>query len=88
VRDLSKAQITIGLLAYFATIWYEVLKIINSNDFDLLYNIGVIFLQLALILILSYIILAILEWIRLYDLKTNSILTLIVIVAVRVISSL
>ena len=88
MRDLSKAQITIGLLAYFATIWYEVLKIINSNDFDLLYNIGVIFLQLALILILSYIILAILEWIRLYDLKTNSILTLIVIVAVRVISSL
>jgi hypothetical protein len=88
VRDLTKAQITIGLLAYFATIWYEVIKVLNTNDFDLLYTLGIILLQLILILLLSYIILAILEWIRLFDLKTNSILTLIVIVTVRIISSI
>jgi len=88
VRDLTKAQVTIGLLAYFATIWYEVIKILNSNDFDLVYSLGIIFIQLILILLLSYIILAILEWIRLFDLKTNSILTLVVIVTVRIISSI
>lgn len=88
MRDLTKAQITIGLLAYFATIWYEVIKILNSSDFDPVYTIWIVFLQLVLILVLSYIILAILEWIRLFDLKTNSILTLIVIVTVRIISSI
>ncbi len=88
MRDLTKAQVTIGLLAYFATIWYEVIKILNSNDFDLVYSLGIIFIQLILILLLSYIILAILEWIRLFDLKTNSILTLVVIVTVRIISSI
>jgi len=85
VRDLSKAQITIGLLAYFATIWNLVLNIDYSN---LINAFGFIILQLILILVLSYIILAILEWVRIFDLKTNSVLTLIVLVTVRIISSL
>ena len=85
MRDLTKAQITIGLLAYFATIWELVFNMDYSN---LINAIGVIILQLVLILILSYIILALLEWIRIFDLKTNSILTLIVIVTVLIISSL
>lgn len=85
MRDLSKAQITIGLLAYFATIWNLVLNIDYSN---LINAFGFIILQLILILVLSYIILAILEWVRIFDLKTNSVLTLIVLVTVRIISSL
>jgi hypothetical protein len=85
VRDLTKAQVTIGLLAYFATIWYLIFNIDYSN---LINALSVIFLQLVLIIVLSYILLAILEWIRLFDLKTNSILTLIVIATVLIISSL
>ncbi len=85
MRDLTKAQITIGLLAYFATIWHLILNIDYSN---LINAIGVIILQLVLILVLSYILLALLEWIRIFDLKTNSVLTLIVIVSILIISSL
>jgi hypothetical protein len=85
VRDLTKAQIAIGLLAYFATIWHLILNIDYSN---LINAIAIIILQLVLFLVLSYILLALLEWVRIFDLKTNSLLTLIVIVSVLIISSL
>ena len=49
---------------------------------------GVLVLQLILLLVLSYVILALLEWVRVFDLKTNSILTLFVLITVRIISSL
>jgi hypothetical protein len=85
MRDVTKAQITIGLLAYFATIWDLVLNLDYSN---LMNAVGVIILQLVVILVLSYVILAILEWVRIFDLKTNSILTLLVLVTVWILSSL
>ncbi len=85
MRDVTKAQITIGLLAYFATIWDLVLDLDYS---DLVNATGVILLQLVVILVLSYVILAILDWVRIFDLKTNSILTLLVLVTVRILSSL
>lgn len=85
MRDVTKAQITIGLLAYFATIWDLVLNLDYSN---LVNAAGVIILQLVVILVLSYVILAILEWVRIFDLKTNSILTLLVLVTVWILSSL
>ena len=85
MRDVTKAQITIGLLAYFATMWDLVLNLDYSN---LVNATGVILLQLVVILVLSYVILAILEWVRIFDLKTNSILTLLVLVTVRILSSL
>lgn len=85
MRDVTKAQITIGLLAYFATIWDLVLNLDYSN---LVNATGVIILQLVVILVLSYVLLAILEWVRIFDLKTNSILTLLVLVTVRILSSL
>ena len=85
MRDLTKAQITIGLLAYFATIWDLVL---NREYSNLINAVGVIILQLVVILILSYVILALLEWVKIFDLKTNSILTLLVLVTVRILSSL
>jgi hypothetical protein len=85
VRDLTKAQITIGLLAFFATIWDLA---INADYSDVVYTAGIMILHLVLILVLSYIILAILEWIRIFDLKTNSIITLLVLITVRIASSI
>jgi hypothetical protein len=79
MQERSKAQITIGLLAFFASVWvlYEYAK-----GFPTIFqSIGIIFLLLVVMLVLSYIIIAILEWINIFDLKTNSILTLIVLTA-------
>ena len=85
MRELTKAQITIGFLAYFALIWDLVF---NREYPDFITMFGVLVLQLILLLVLSYVILALLEWVRVFDLKTNSILTLFVLITVRIISSL
>ena len=85
MNDLTKAQLTIGLLAFFATIW----SLILNREYPSMFNlIGIIVLQLVVILILSYVILALLEWVRIFDLKTNAILTLLVLVTVRLLSSI
>ena len=87
MREITKAQITIGLLAYFATVWATIWNlIINQENPNLLNAAGIIVLQLALMIILSYVILAILEWTRIFDLKTNSILVLFVLITVRILS--
>jgi hypothetical protein len=84
MRELTKAQLTIGLLAYFATIW----NLILNRTYPTLVNAaGIIVLQLILILILAYVILALLEWANIFDLKTNAILTLLVLVTVRILST-
>ena len=77
MNQLTKAQLTIGLLSFFATIWVIAL---NQDYSNLLVAVGAILLQFVLILILSYVILAILEWIKVFDLKTNAIITLIILV--------
>ena len=76
MRDLTKAQVTIGLLSYFSTI----ALVVKRDYLSLIDSIGIIILQLILVLILSYVILAILEWIRIFDLKINSILTFLFLV--------
>jgi len=83
MKELTKAQLTVGLLAYFATVWDLLFR---SSDVDFTVRIGVIVLQFVLLLVLSYVILALLEWIKLFDLKTNSILTLFVLITVRLLS--
>ena len=85
MRDVTKAQLTIGLLAYFATIWDV---IINPSRPDLTYMVEIVVLQLVLLLILSYVIIALLEWVKVFDLKTNSILTLFVLVSLTLLSVL
>ena len=85
MREITKAQITIGLLAYFATIWDVVLNRSFSNPF---YAVGMVVLQLVLLLILSYVIIALLEWVKVFDLKTNSILTLLVLVTLKLLTIL
>ena len=74
-----KAQISVGLLAFFASVWilFEQAKTYSNP----LYAIGLVFLLLFVMLILAYIIIAILDWIGIFDLKTNAILTLIVLTA-------
>ncbi len=84
MRDLTKAQLTIGFLAYFATIW----EFVYLRQFpDILTAAGLVVLHLVLLLVLSYVLLAILEWVNIFDLRTNAVLTLLVLVTVRVLTS-
>lgn len=85
MREITKAQVTIGLLAFFATIW-DVL--INGSYPNWFYTIGIAVLQLVLLLILAYVIIAMLEWVKVFDLKTNSILTLLVLVTLKLLTTL
>ncbi len=82
MKQLTKAQITIGILAYFATIWILIDKAKNSPD--LLMAAGIIVALLLLILLLSYIIMSILQWIDLFDLQTNAIITLVVLTSMMI----
>ena len=78
MKPLTEAQITIGLLAFFASVWGLIANQDLSNITEVTKIILIVFIS---IMALAYVILAILEWIRVFDdLKTNAILTLIVIV--------
>lgn len=81
MQDLTKAQITVGLLAFFATVW-SIVKYALNNSSDQIFVIQAIILQLIVMIILSFVILAILQWLRFFDLKTNAILTLITLVTI------
>ncbi|MFA5102203.1 MAG: hypothetical protein WC525_03545 [Candidatus Thermoplasmatota archaeon] len=85
MREITKAQLTIGLLAFFATMWDTLL---TRSYPDLLYTIGIVVLQLVLLLILAYVIIALLEWVKVFDLKTNAILTLFVLVTLKLLTLL
>jgi len=91
MRDITKAQLTVGLLAFFATVWVHVkqtfsVKQINLSV-DLLPLISMIILMFGLMLILSFIILSLLEWVDIFDLKTNAILTLITLVTIPILTT-
>jgi hypothetical protein len=79
MQERTKAQITVGLLAFFASVWIllEQLKTYSNP----LFTVGIIVILLVVMLVLSYIIISILTWIDIFDLKTNAILTLIVLTA-------
>jgi len=79
MQDRLKAQITVGLLAFFASIWVLVEQVRTNSV--LMDAIILIFVVLIVMLVLSYILVAILDWINIFDLKTNAILTLIVLIA-------
>jgi len=86
MNQLTKAQITVGLLAFFATMWGLVRQLTLS--YNLLIALGRIGILFAVLIILSVILLGILEWVKIFDLKTNSILTLIVLITVGISSAL
>jgi len=81
MNQLTKAQITIGLLACFAIAWGLFQQALNSTDQVFGFSMAIV--QLVFIIILAVIILGLLEWIKIFDLKTNAILTLIVVIAIR-----
>jgi len=85
MREVTKAQLTIGLLAYFATVWDIIL---NSSHLAIEYIVGYVVLELVLFLILSYVLIALLEWVKVFDLKTNSVLTLFVLVTLNILAVL
>jgi hypothetical protein len=85
MREVTKAQLTIGLLAYFATVWDIIL---NPVQMSIVWIVGYVVLELVLLLILSYVLIALLEWVKVFDLKTNSILTLFVLVTLNILSVL
>jgi len=84
MNELTKAQITVGLLAVFTISWGLFQEALSANDrqLALMFVVG----QLVAVLVLSFILLFLLEWIKVFDLKTNSILTLIVLVTIRLLS--
>jgi len=84
MNDLTKAQITIGLLACFTLVWGLGQQALTSSD--LVYGILILIGQLIAIMILSMAILGILQWTKLFDLKTNAVLTLVAIVTIRLLS--
>ncbi|MEF8879716.1 MAG: hypothetical protein V5A64_04925 [Candidatus Thermoplasmatota archaeon] len=75
MKQITKAQITTGALAFFAIVWGLFESIRQSSD--ILISLGIIALALIVMLILSFIIMSILEWIRVFDLKTNALITLV-----------
>ena len=79
MQERTKAQITVGILAYFASVWI-LFEQVNSYSI-LFYAIGIIIILFIVMLILSYVIIGILDWVNIFDLKTNAILTLIVLTA-------
>ena len=84
MQDLTKAQITIGMLAFFATIWSTIKYAFDSTD--ILMVATAIILQLIVMIILAIVILAILQWVNIFNLKTNSILTLITLVTIPILA--
>lgn len=84
MRDITKAQLTIGLLAFFATVWALVKQIDMSKDITQV--LTMIALQFVLMLILSIIVVSLLEWVKVFDLKTNAILTMITLITIPILS--
>jgi hypothetical protein len=80
MRDLMKAQLTVGILACFSMVWVLGQQAINASDQFIAF--GIVILQLFAIFILAIILLGILEWVKIFDLKTNAILTFIVIIVI------
>ena len=77
MRELTKAQLTIGILACFSIGIGSVNNVmVSSSQIEAL---GWFVAQLVAVFILSFILLAILKWVDIFDLKTNAVLTLLVL---------
>jgi hypothetical protein len=83
MKELAKARLTIGLLAFFATVWIIYQKMSTITNQPLL-AFGFVLLLFGVQILLSVILLGILEWIRIFDLKINAVITLIVLITVGI----
>lgn len=85
MQELRKAQITVALLACFALSWglfQDAFEATNRTD-----AIGLVIAQLVAIFIIAMVMMSLLEWINIFDLKTHAILTLLVLVSIRLLST-
>jgi len=80
MKQLFKAQLLIGILICFSLAWGLFQDLITV--YDALIAVVYLIIQFAAFIVLSFIILAILEWLDLFDLKTNAILTYLTIVVI------
>jgi hypothetical protein len=80
MKQLFKAQLLIGILICFSLAW-GLFQDLNAV-YDTLFAVFYLLIQFAAFIVLSFIILAILEWLDLFDLKTNAILTYLTIVVI------
>ncbi|MEM0492615.1 MAG: hypothetical protein QXS02_01455 [Candidatus Thermoplasmatota archaeon] len=78
MRELTKVQITVGVLSCFSIGLGSIQKVLSSSD--ILMSLFYLLLMLIAIFVLSFIILAILRWIGIFDLKTDAIITLLVLI--------
>ena len=76
MKEVLKAQLTVGLLAYFATVWGLIFRTYEN----IIIAAGLLVVQFILMLVLAYVIILLLQWVRIFDLKTNATLTLIVLI--------
>jgi hypothetical protein len=81
MRELTKAQFTVGILACFTLVWGLSEQALHASDQVTAFLF--VLLQLIAVFILSFILVGMLEWVKVFDVKTNAILTLIVVVAIR-----
>jgi hypothetical protein len=82
MNQLTKAQITVSILACFSLGWGFIQKALSL--YPIVEAVGIIALQLSTIIILSVVLISILKWIDVFDLKTNAVLTLITVVTLGV----
>ncbi|MBS3749564.1 MAG: hypothetical protein KGY65_09175 [Candidatus Thermoplasmatota archaeon] len=78
MNQFKKAQLTVSILACFSLGWGFTQNALAT--YSMIEAIGVIALQLVTIIILSVVLLAILKWVDVFDVKTNTVLTLITVV--------
>ena len=86
MNQLTKAQITVGLLANFATIWLLIEQAKISTE--PLLSVGFIVLHFIVLIVLSIVIMGMLQWVKIFDLKTNAILKLFVLVTLNIVPTL
>jgi len=86
MQEQRKAQLTVGLLACFAISWGLFQDALNSSDKLVAFSLVVG--QLIAIIIIAIILMSLLEWVDVFDLKINAVLTLLVLVSIRLLSTI
>ncbi len=78
MRELFKAQIAVGVLACFSIGLGTIQRVFEA--IDPIQAFGFFAAELFAVFILSFVLLAILKWTDIFDLKTDAILTFLVLV--------
>lgn len=77
MNQLTKAQFTISFLACFSLGWGLIKEAVSTQLY--LESIGIVALQFLAIVIITFVLLSILKWVDVFDLKTNAVITFITV---------